>query len=340
MEVASWLTPHSGSIQHQEQWYWFANAGMLMACAAVIAVCVTRTHARRPWDGLLVALAPAFALTATINWDLLAVALLCAGLLAFHRGRDVAAGAALGLGAAAKVFPGLVVPALALARHREGRRWLPVTIGATVAFVLVNLPFALMNARGWAFPWLFQGTRRPNVETSWFNIMRHLSAHVATQAFWQDPYNRLSSLLAGALFVVGAALYLRASARHARVRPYADSFAVVLIYLLSAKIYSPQYALWLLPFFVLVEVPWYGFLVFAVTDAAVWFAVSWFFLSLPRFHGTGMPAHLTTTEIAVWVRYAGLALLLWLSARAPENVEAEREPLVSAQVQPAVALSS
>lgn len=50
MEVASWLTPGSGSIQHQEQWYWMVNAGMLMVCAAVIAVCVTRTHTRRPWE--------------------------------------------------------------------------------------------------------------------------------------------------------------------------------------------------------------------------------------------------------------------------------------------------
>lgn len=48
MEVASWLTPGSGSMQHREQMYWMVNAGMLMACAAVIAVCVARTHHRRP----------------------------------------------------------------------------------------------------------------------------------------------------------------------------------------------------------------------------------------------------------------------------------------------------
>ena len=56
-----------------------------MVCAAVIAVCVTRTHRRRPWDALLVALAPAFALTATINWDLLAVALTAAAMLMWSR---------------------------------------------------------------------------------------------------------------------------------------------------------------------------------------------------------------------------------------------------------------
>ena len=73
--------PAGGTIQHREQMYWMVNAGMLMVCAAVIAVCVARTHRRRPWDALLVALAPAFALTATINWDLLAVALTAAAML-------------------------------------------------------------------------------------------------------------------------------------------------------------------------------------------------------------------------------------------------------------------
>ena len=79
-------------MQDQEQMYWMVNAGMLMVCAAVIAVCVARTHRRRPWDGLLVALAPAFALTATINWDLLAVALTAAAMLMWSRGRPLAFG--------------------------------------------------------------------------------------------------------------------------------------------------------------------------------------------------------------------------------------------------------
>ena len=104
MEVAAWLTPGSGSIQHQEQWYWMVNAGMLMVCAAVIVVCVSRTHARRPWDGLLVALAPAFALTATINWDLLAVALTASAMLMWSRGRSLAFGVLLGLAPAAKLY--------------------------------------------------------------------------------------------------------------------------------------------------------------------------------------------------------------------------------------------
>ncbi|MGO4425501.1 hypothetical protein AB4Z54_44140, partial [Streptomyces sp. MCAF7] len=111
MEVAARLTPHSGSLQHQEQIYWMVNAGMLMVCAVVVAACVSRTHRRRPWDALLVALAPAFALTATVNWDLFAVALPSAGGLMWSRSRPLAAGILLGLATAAKFSPVLLLGA-------------------------------------------------------------------------------------------------------------------------------------------------------------------------------------------------------------------------------------
>ncbi|MDQ0309623.1 hypothetical protein J2S46_004179 [Kitasatospora herbaricolor] len=75
MQVAAWLTPGGGTGQQQEQWFWVINAGLLMACAVVAVVAISRTHRRRPWDALLFALAPCLALNSTINWDLLAVAL-------------------------------------------------------------------------------------------------------------------------------------------------------------------------------------------------------------------------------------------------------------------------
>ncbi|GAA3054078.1 hypothetical protein GCM10020000_40170 [Streptomyces olivoverticillatus] len=121
MEVAAVFTPGGGSIQHREQMYWFANAGMLLACTAVIAVCVARTHRRRPWDALLVALAPAFALTATINWDLFAVALTAAAMLMWSRGRTVATGVLMGLAAAAKLYPALLLGPLLVLCLRAGR---------------------------------------------------------------------------------------------------------------------------------------------------------------------------------------------------------------------------
>ena len=104
----------------REQLYWMVNAGMLMACAVVIAVCTARIHRRRPWDGLLVALAPALALTATINWDLLAVALTAVALLMWSRSRPLAAGVLIGLATAAKLYPVLLLGPLLVLCWRAG----------------------------------------------------------------------------------------------------------------------------------------------------------------------------------------------------------------------------
>ena len=92
-------------------------------------MCVARTHRRRPWDGLLIALAPAFALTATINWDLLAVALTAAGDAACGRAAAALAfGVLIGLATAAKLYPVLL-------------------LGAAVRAVLAGGPVAASSGR-------------------------------------------------------------------------------------------------------------------------------------------------------------------------------------------------
>jgi hypothetical protein len=113
---------------------------------------------------------------------------------------------------------------------------------------------------------------------------------------------------------------LTAASPRARARPYALAFGAMLIFLLTAKVYSPQFALWLLPFFALVRIPWYGFAAFIVTDAAVWFSISAWFLSQPLVSAGDPDLRFLLLEIAVWTRYAALLFLLWLSRRADENV--------------------
>jgi uncharacterized membrane protein len=256
--------------------------------------------------------------------------LMCFGLYAFHRRADGEAGFWLGLGAAAKVFPGLIIPALALTRHRDGGRPLRMVAWAAGAFAAVNVPFAIVNRVGWWAPWKFQSTRFPNYETSWFNVYRHIFPHFGN--FWSKTYPSLTSYISAGLFVAGALLLLWRESKREYPRPYVAAFGILLIWLLTAKVYSPQYSLWLLPFFVLVEIPWYGFAAFTLTDAAVWFAVSAFFLAQApangRFDQGSVDLHLWILEVMVYVRYAALIMLLWLSRQAGENV-GELEPTTS-----------
>src|SRR5690606_19060134 len=169
MQVAAWLTTGDGSIQHQEQWYWMVNAGLLMVCAAVSAVCVTRTHARRPWDGLPAALAPAFALPATINWGLLGVALPAASTLMWARGGAPASGVLLGLASAA-LLRGFVLlgPRLVLCwRAGRWREFGTALGGAVVAWAVVNGPVMLFAVDGWSKFYTFSQERGVDFGSFW-----------------------------------------------------------------------------------------------------------------------------------------------------------------------------
>jgi uncharacterized membrane protein len=303
----------------------FHLTAVILAVFALLSVALLWPMLRDTRRIFYFAIAPSLILYTFHNWDLLAVLLMCIGLWSFHHRADGWAGTALGLGAAAKVFPGLIVPALVMARRRETGRVSWRMIGTAIgSFVIVNVPFMIIDRAGWWAPWRFQSTRFPNFETSWYNIYRHLASHFGS--FWFKTYPGLTSDLSAALFVGGALLLLWAEGRRARFRPYATSFGILLIWLLAAKVYSPQYALWLLPFFALVEIPWWGFAAFAITDAAVWITVSWFFLSFKP-PGAGNEATLASyLEAMVYVRYAVLLVLLWLSRRAHENVLVEPAP--------------
>ncbi|MFF4405156.1 glycosyltransferase family 87 protein [Streptoverticillium reticulum] len=277
MEVAALFTPGGGTVQHREQMYWFVNAGMLLACTAVIAVCVARTHRRRPWDALLVALAPAFALTATINWDLFAVALTAAAMLLWSRGRGIAAGVLIGLAAAAKLYPLLLLGPLFVLCLRAGRlrAFAGAAAGAAGAWLVVNLPVMITHdaggfhiREGWAKFYTFSQDRPVDFGSVWLFISQRTGNPL-------DDANTYASLL----MVLGC-LGLGALALCAPRRPrFAQlAFLVVALFILVNKVYSPQYVLWLVPLAALARPKWRDFLVWQACEV-LYFLGIWFYLA-------------------------------------------------------------
>ncbi|WP_234543179.1 glycosyltransferase family 87 protein [Streptomyces shenzhenensis] len=272
MEVAAWLTPGSGSIMLQEQVYWFVNAGMLMLCAAVIAVCVVRTHRRRPWDGLLVALAPAFALTATINWDLLAVALTAAAMLMWSRSRPLAFGVLLGLATAAKLYPVFLLGPLFLLCWRAGkwRKFFVATGGAVAAWFVVNLPVMIFAFDGWSKFYTFSQERGVDFGSFWLIWAQNTTSPPST-----DFVNTAATVLVLLCFLGIAALTLTAP-RRPRFAQLA--FLVVAAFILTNKVYSPQYVLWLVPLAVLARPKWRDFLIWQACEVAYFLGI-WMYLA-------------------------------------------------------------
>src|SRR4029078_8027583 len=89
----------------------------LMAPAAFVVF--VREYAVAGGRALYVALAPTLLIYGFVNWDLIAVMFATLGVVAFLRRRNVWSGVFLGLGAAAKLFPGLLLIPLLLGRLRE-----------------------------------------------------------------------------------------------------------------------------------------------------------------------------------------------------------------------------
>ena len=296
----------------------FVNANAVgLALTGLVAAAALAAMARDPRRVLFYAAGPPLVLYAFHNWDLLAVGLAGLGLYAFWRGADGWAGFLLGLGAATKLYPAFLLPALALAAWKRDEEF-PWRMAA--AFVggaaILNVPLMIANFDGWRYPWDFQSSRAPNFETAWFMVYRHLKPDYAGLNTW---YPTFANLLSGALFVIGAGALIALESRRGRPRPYALGFGILVVFLLTAKVFSPQYALWLLPFFALLRLPAWSFVGFVVADAAVWISISSYFLAVQ--YASGDPAfRLNLTEVAVWARYLVLVVLLVLSRRVDEIV--------------------
>ncbi|MFB6819944.1 glycosyltransferase family 87 protein [Streptomyces sp. NPDC056347] len=271
MQVASWLTP-GGPLQFREQMYWMVNAGMLMVCAVIIAVCVARTHRLRPWDGLLVALAPAFALTATINWDLLAVALTAAAMLMWSRGRVLAFGVLIGLATAAKLYPVFLLGPVFVLCWRAGkwREFGTATLGAVVSWLVVNLPVMLLAPEGWKKFYTFSEERGIDFGSFWLIITQRTGEGIDV-----STVNTVSTLTTVALCAAIGALTLMAP-RRPRFAQLA--FLVVAAFILINKVYSPQYVLWLIPLAVLARPRWRDFLIWQACEV-MYFLGIWLYLA-------------------------------------------------------------
>jgi uncharacterized membrane protein len=67
---------------NQGKWFYNANALVLSALAVATAAVILALRRRRPWDAAIFALSPILLVTATVNWDFLAIGLAAFGLYA------------------------------------------------------------------------------------------------------------------------------------------------------------------------------------------------------------------------------------------------------------------
>ena len=319
MRAAAWVSGDDVA-----RFFW-ANAVLLSLAAAIVAVAVYVMAGRR---ALWVALAPTMLIYAFVNWDLIAVACATTATLAYLRRRDIWTGVLIGLGAAAKLYPALLLVPFVAGRFRAGEpeRGTYLTWAAIGAWLAVNLPFALAAPGGWWEFFRFNGQRPADWDSIWF-----IACHRATGNF-SCGHTGVINLASAALFVALVAVLWRWKAsREPGFARWTLGFPVIVLFLLTSKVYSPQYGLWLLPWFALVLPGARLFVAFEIADVLVFVTRFSWFAELSGFGGLPIGPF----EIAVAFRAIVLALCIgaWLRGRevAPEPLELER-PAAAAPV--------
>ncbi len=259
------------------------------------------------------ALAPPLVLYLAHNWDLLAAAFAVAAVLAANRANDVRATALAALGGAAKLFPLLLLPLLGLgALFRRGRaaganvtRAALLVAVALAAWGVVNLPVAATAFTNWSEFYAFSSQRSGTAASVW---------ELANTLGWYPTDIPARNRLALIAFALGAtAIVLAGWRRHGR-HPWVLFTPVLAWFLLTNKVWSPQFDLWLWPLLVLTATRARPLALFLLGDLFAYFAEFWLFAGLE-----GAWPSATQVDVATAAAVRGIAILwiIWAAVRDP-----------------------
>jgi uncharacterized membrane protein len=284
------------------------TALLLAVCGLVVTAATAQTARGRPWDAAIFALSPLLVFHAFSNWDLLAMAFASAALWAWARRHPVLAGALIGLGTAAKLYPLFLLVAIAILALRTRKfadaTWTVVTAG--LVWLAINGPVALAYHRGWWEFYKFSIDRPTERSTFWAMGRTLATASLADSdsPYWVPPGIAVALALFGAMLVV---IFLGLKAP-VRPRLAQLAFLCVLAFLLTTKVWSPQYSLWLVPLIALARPRWRLTLIWQFSEIAVWM------LTLTLLLGISVQAHGISYGWLVLMLVIRDALLIGLAA--------------------------
>lgn len=253
----------------------FALLAIAIGATRLLYILTPPERRRRLWRYWI--FAPSMFVFATYNWDLIAILFSVAAFYAVSRERRNLAAFFLALGFAAKFYPALYLLPLLLSvpSWRERVKLAGIFVATALA---VNFPFMLLNFDGWSYFFTLNSVRNSNPDSIW----------TIARFFFRGLDVVSINMISLVLFAAGYAGMLW---KFRRAPMLYLCFGATLLFLLTNKIFSPQYVLWLLPFFVLVQYKDYplslskGFYILEFSNLATFFTIlPWFFFGNDIFY--------------------------------------------------------
>jgi uncharacterized membrane protein len=288
MQAAAWLV-RNVSVAVRGREFFDVTVVLLVVCAVAGVLATARAAgADRRWQALMVALSPALILNAFVNWDLIAFALTALGIAAWAARRGVWAGVLLGLAVATKFYPLVVFGPLLLLCLRAGRmRILATTLAAAAAaWLAVNLPVMVIAPHGWARFYVFSKQRGADWGSVWY-----MFEHFNVPVLGNYQLSALNDMSAALFALACAAIAALALAAPRRPRLPQLCFLVLAAFLITNKVWSPQYVVWLVPLAVLARPRLWPYLLWQLAEVGYFFAIWGYLIFVYRMGGNSVSGY-------------------------------------------------
>lgn len=184
------------------------------------------------------ALCPAVLYSLHRNWDIWAVVTMIWAIYLYEKGKTKQSAIVLAVSIATKFFPVVLLLPIAIQyfRNKESKKFFEYFGVTVVSWIIINLPFALINFRGWTYFYEFNYNRGLGA-ASFFEIVEKLGS---TYSFTNVSFYALNLLAFGT--VTAYFLYSKSYV------PLSEAaFFTMFGFILFNKQYSMQYIIWLTP---------------------------------------------------------------------------------------------
>jgi uncharacterized membrane protein len=181
-------------------------------------------------------LAPAVLYSLNRNWDIWAIAPMLVAILLFERKKFGLSAVLLAISIATKFFPIVLILPIAIIFLRQKNYLAFIRYGAVtlVSWIFINLPFAMVNFKGWAYFYEFNAKRGLG-SASFYEITSII--------FKSIKFNSIHFYILNTIIFLLVTLFLMRLKQIPNLLE--SSFFVMFAFILFNKQYSMQYVIWL-----------------------------------------------------------------------------------------------
>ena len=214
--------------------YYRITAGIQIVLFALCAYLIYKLVGKK--YAYCFALAPAVLYSLNRNWDIWAIVAMLFAILLFERKKYILSAILLSVAIATKFFPiVLMLPIMIIfLRNRQISNFIKYGLTVLITWVLINLPFVLVDLEGWAYFYKFSAERALG-SASFYELVNIFIPGIKFSSIHFYILNILVFLLVTAFLMKLKTVPTLAE----------SSFFVMFAFILFNKQYSMQYVIWL-----------------------------------------------------------------------------------------------